>query len=207
MLEKFYIKFIVFVYYSLIREFNKALQFHLQKRIGKCGTNTRINFTNSTFCGVENFEFGSNVYIPHGATFYSTNAKLIIGDNVMFGPNPTIITGDHRTNVIGVPMCDVHEKLPENDLDVCIDDEVWCGANVTILKGVTIGRGSIVAACSLVSRSAPPYSIIAGVPAKFIKFRFNVDEILQHEAVIYPMEKRLSKEKLEELFSKYHRGM
>lgn len=46
---------------------------------------------------------------------------------------------------------------------------MWCGANVTIMKGVTIGRGSIVAAGAVVTKSCSPYSIIGGVPAKFIK--------------------------------------
>lgn len=51
---------------------------------------------------------------------------------------------------------DSHEKLPENDAPVIIEDEVWCGANVTILKGVTIGRGSVVAAGAIVTKSCPP---------------------------------------------------
>lgn len=73
---------------------------------------------------------------------------------------------------------------------------MWAGANITILKGVTIGRGSIIAAGSVVTHSCPPYSIIGGIPAKIIKYRFTIDEILQHEKLLYPQEKRLSKQNL-----------
>ena len=58
------------------------------------------------------------------------------------------------------------------DQPVVIEEEVWCGANVTILKGVTIGRGSVVAAGAVVTKSCPPYSIIGGVPAKVLRKRF-----------------------------------
>ena len=67
------------------------------------------------------------------------------------------------------------------DQPVVIEDGVWCGANVTILKGVTIGRGSVVAAGAVVTKSFPPYSIIGGIPAKLIKMRFTEEEIKKNE--------------------------
>ena len=105
---------------------------------------------------------------------------------MIFGPHPTIITGDHRTDIIGKYIIDVtvSEKLQENDAPVVIEDDVWCGANVTILKGVTIGRGSIVAAGAVVTQSFPPYSIIGGVPAKLLKQRFTSQEIEEHERLL-----------------------
>ena len=74
-------------------------------------------------------------------------------------------------------------------VDVCgrpvvIEDDVWCGANVTILKGVTIGHGSVVAAGAVVTKSFPPYSIIGGIPAKLLKMRFTEEEIKEHERML-----------------------
>lgn len=148
--------------------------------------------------GLGNMRIGNNVSIPKRSTFYSTEALLTIKDNVIFGPNPTIITGDHRIDVIGVPIINSHDKLPENDLDVTIEEDVWTGANVVILKGVTIGRGSVVAAGAVVNKSCPPYSIIGGVPAKILKYRFSIDQIIDHEKSIYPSEKRYSAEYLKQ---------
>jgi acetyltransferase-like isoleucine patch superfamily enzyme len=106
---------------------------------------------------------------------------------VIFGPNPTIITGDHRIDLIGKYIIDVtvDEKQPENYAPVVIEDDVWCGANVTILKGVTIGRGSVIAAGAVVTKSFSPYSIIGGVPAKLIKMRFTEKEIRENDRLLY----------------------
>lgn len=148
-----------------------------------CGKGVYIRPMCSDFKGIENMSVGDGTSFPKGSTFYCTNAPLTIGKKVIFGPHPTIITGDHRIDVIGKHIIDVTdaEKLPENDLPVVIEDGVWCGANVTILKGVTIGRGSVVAAGAVVTKSCAPYSIIGGVPAKLIRMRFTPKEIFEHE--------------------------
>jgi len=65
------------------------------------------------------------------------------------------------------------EKLPENDQPVVIEEDVWCGANVTILKGVHIGKGSVIAAGAVVIRDVGEYVIWGAVPAKKIKNRFS----------------------------------
>lgn len=129
-----------------------------------------------------NISIGNNVYIGPKAMFMSSNANIVIGNNVMFGPNVTIITGDHRYDLIGKNMIDVkeNEKTSKNDQDVIIEDDVWIGANVTILKGVIIKKGSIIGACSVVTKSTSEYSINAGNPSKFIKFRFDEKSLNDH---------------------------
>ncbi len=147
-----------------------------------CGKGVYIRPTCSDFKGLWNMTVGDGTSIPKGATIYCTGASLTIGRKVIFGPKPTIITGDHRIDIVGRYIMDVTDtsKLPENDLPVVIEDDVWCGANVIILKGVTIGRGSVVAAGAVVTKSFPPYSIIGGVPAKLIKMRFTPEQIMAH---------------------------
>lgn len=149
----------------------------------QCGKGVYLRPMSSDIKGYENLSVGEGSSIPKGSVFYCTGAALTIGKKVIFGPRPTIITGDHRIDIIGKHIIDVtsREKLPENDLPVTIEDGCWIGANVTILKGVTIGRGSVVAAGSVVTRSCAPYSIIGGVPAKVIRMRFTEEEIAEHE--------------------------
>lgn len=82
-------------------------------------------------------------------------------------------------------MFDVKKKREDDDLPVIIEDETWIGCNVTILKGVTIGRGAIVSAGSVVTKDVPCYSIVGGIPAKVLKYRFTEAEIKEHERILY----------------------
>lgn len=152
-----------------------------------CGKDVYLRPMSSDIKGLWNLSVGDGTSIPKGSTIYCTDAPCTIGKKVLFGPHPTIITGDHRIDVLGKYIADVtvEEKFVngENQYDqpVTIEDDVWCGANVTILKGVMIGRGSVVAAGAVVTKSFAPYSIIGGVPAKLLKMRFTPEQIEEHE--------------------------
>lgn len=153
--------------------------------------------------GAENIVTDNNVSIGKGATIYTTRAKLIIKQHFIAGPNLTVITGDHMSilgrflDTIRDSDKDEHDKNSEFDKDVIIEEDVWCGANVTILKGVVIGRGAVIAAGSVVTKSIPPYTIAGGIPAKILKKRYTIEQILFHEKSLYPKEKRLTREQLE----------
>lgn len=164
---------------------DKLLCVFYKRAMKYCGKGVYMRPSCSDFKGLHNLSVDDGTSIPRGSVFYCTEAPLVIGRKVVFGPRPTIITGDHRVDVVGRYILDNTDKLPENDAPVVIGDDVWCGANVTILKGVTIGRGSVIAAGAVVTRSIPPYSIAGGVPAKVIKKRFADDEIKKHEQMLY----------------------
>lgn len=172
-----------------------------KSQMKSCGKNVSLRPSTSVYFGLKNLSLGNNVSIPRFSHIFCTDAPLTIGNNVIFGPAPTIVTGDHRIDVIGKPIFSSYDKLPENDAPVIIEDDVWVGAHVTILKGVTIGRGSVVAAGSVVNKQTPPYSISGGVPAKTIKFRFTIEEILEHERILYPEHERYTREQLEKIFA------
>ena len=63
---------------------------------------------------------------------------------------------------------------------------------------MTVGRGSIIAAGAVLTKSVPPYSIVGGVPAKVLKYRFSIDECLEHERKLYAVDKRFTREQLEQ---------
>ena len=152
----------------------------------QCGKDVYLRPMSSDIKGLRNLSIGDGTLVPKGCTFYCTGAELKIGRKVIFGPKPTIITGDHRIDIVGKHIIDIttEEKKPENDLPVVIEDGCWIGANVTILKGVTIGRESVVAAGAVVTKSCEPYSIIGGVPAKLIRMRFTPEQIVEHERLL-----------------------
>lgn len=151
-----------------------------------CGHGVRLSPMSSDIKGLHNLSIGDGTSVGRGATFFCTRAPLTIGRKVIFGPHPTIITGDHRTDIVGRYIIDVGDadKLPCHDAPVVVGDDVWIGANVTILKGVTIGRGSVVAAGAVVKSSCPPYSVIAGVPARVVGERFDTETARRHEALL-----------------------
>lgn len=154
----------------------------VRPEFAKCGQ--RVNFNPFDFFTFKNIELGDDVAISVGAHFSASNSRITIGNKVMFGPNVTIMCGDHNTSMIGRYMIDVEEKLPENDQPVVIEDDVWVGTGVILLKGVTIGRGSIIAAGSVVTRDVQPYAIMAGVPARLVRKRWTDDEITHHESLL-----------------------
>lgn len=151
---------------------------------------------------------GAHCVINRGAQFIISpkrdgGGKFIMKDNTVCSSNLTVITGNHGRK-IGHLFIDTHNSREYDiDEDVIIEEDVWIGTNVTILKGVTVGRGATVAAGSIVTKSVPPYSICAGVPAKVQKFYWSIDEILVHENALYPPEKRLTRQHLESEIAKY----
>lgn len=158
--------------------------------------------------GGNNVFIGDNVNIGIGAVFMAPNATITIKHNVVASHNLKIITGDHERRV-GTFCNTITEATKNHDLGldqpVVIEPDVWIGMNVIILKGVTIGRGATVSAGAVVYRSMPPYCICGGIPAKVIKFYWTIDQILEHEAQLYPEEERYTREQLEELFRQYEK--
>lgn len=116
----------------------------------------------------------------------SSRAKIIVGDHVMVGPGVTVITGNHKIDVVGKYLDEItdKEKDPDDDQDIVFEGDNWIGANVTILKGVTIGEGAVVAAGSVVTKDVEPYSIYGGVPAKKLKMRFDEETLNKHKEAI-----------------------
>ena len=170
------LQFLYFILPKVLKKIKMIIVKSFFKSVGK----------NFVFCPSDSFSYntisvGDDVYIGPGAKFSASNSFISIGNKIMFGPNVTIMGGDHNTSQIGSYMYDVKNKLPENDLPVILEDDIWVGCCVTILKGVSIGTGSIIAAGSVVTKSIPANSVVAGVPAKVIKNRFTDIELLEHK--------------------------
>ncbi|MBE0623846.1 MAG: acyltransferase [Burkholderiales bacterium] len=155
-------------------------------------------FDPAGFYSYRNIYVGDDVFLGLRPRLQCALARIVIGNKVMFGPEVCILAGNHNVSLVGRFMCDVTnaEKRPQDDLGVVIEDDVWVCARATILDGVTIGRGAIVAAGAVVSKSVPPYALVAGVPARVIAFRWDAETLLRHEAALYPEVERLTSEQL-----------
>lgn len=149
-----------------------------------------------------------NSVIRRNSTILNTSHEHIyIKKYTVLSVNCTIVTNNHKSTV-GIPQC-LLGASHVNDVskDLTIAEDVFVGANVTVLAGGDLGRGCVVGACSLVTKPVPPYAIVVGVPAKIVGVKFTLDQILKHEEKLYPPEERMSREYLEELFTRCYIGM
>ncbi len=154
------------------------------KRFASCGRNVRWG-RGCSFAGTKNISIGNNVIIGRNGVLWSTFAKLSIGNNVMIGPNVSIQTGNHDYSQIGRYMIDVKLDEEKKDCfgDVIIEDDVWIGTNVIILKGVKIGRGSVIHAGNVVTKSVKPYTLYINDKLKIN--RFSDKDIQEHERILF----------------------
>jgi len=114
----------------------------------------------------EGLRIGNNSNIgPY--SYIGCSGYIEIGDNVMISPRVSIYAENHNYSKTTIPI----KQQGITRQNVKIDDDCWIAAHSVILAGVTIGRGSVVAAGSVVTKDVPPYSVVAGVPAKIISQR------------------------------------
>ena len=148
---------------SKVRIGQKKIRYFCGKMIlDRCGKNVNIE-RKAMFSS--RVSIGDNSGIGINATL---NGTVIIGNNVMMGPNCVIYTINHKHDRVDIPMI---EQGFEECKPVTICDDVWIGGNVTILPGVTIGKGSIIGACTVVTKNVPDYSICCGNPGRIVKKR------------------------------------
>ena len=113
----------------------------------------------------KNTSIGDNSGVGFGC---EVNNGVTIGNNVMMGPDVLIYTQNHNTSNPDIPM---REQGMGERKSVVIEDDVWIGARVCILPGVTVGKGSILGACTVVAKDVPPYSVFVGNPGRVVKNR------------------------------------
>jgi acetyltransferase-like isoleucine patch superfamily enzyme len=180
---------------TLINIKSKIYQFYfINKLFAK--SNVKIDFSTKLYIKKENVKISKDVIIGAFNVIYAINSKhskingfleigestsigefnniraaggkIIIGKKSLISQFVTIVASNHNIEKKYIIM---DQGWDENKKDVIIGNDVWIGANSVILPGVTIGDGAIIAAGSIVNKDVAPFSIVAGVPATFIKER------------------------------------
>ena len=109
---------------------------------------------------------GNHVFIGRSCEFNIT-ARIEIGDESMISSGCKFIDHDHGLELSDHPI----GTLPADEAAIILEEDVWLGANVVVLRGIRIGRGAVVGAGAVVTRSVPAYEVWAGVPARKLNER------------------------------------
>lgn len=145
------------------------------------------------------------VRLQPGLRIITMNGRVVIKRYTAVGAGTVIIPGSHVPTV-GMPQYLSTTHINDREGTVVIGEDCWIGAGAYLLSHANIGRGCVVAAGSIVTKTVPPYAVVAGTPAKIIATRFTQSQIKAHEAQLYPPEERMSDEELHSLFAEYYEG-
>ena len=180
------------IYQEKVYEFNQLKPYESEEKqkymhevFAECGENCYIELPFHANWGGHHLHLGSGVYMNFNMTMVD-DGNIYIGNKVMFGPNVTIITGTHPVNP------SLREKGLQYNKDVYIEDNAWIGSGVTILPGVKIGKNSVIAAGSMVTKDIPENVVAAGIPCKVMR------KIGEHDDRYYDRDKEIDWENLTE---------
>ena len=143
----------------------KRLRYVCVKHIFKeCGKNVNVERMaffgkGSGICIGDNSGIGMNCTVP---------SDIVIGKNVMMGPNCYFFAHNHRFDRFDIPMIE-QGIIPSHNTTIC--DDVWIGRGVYVLPGRTISEGSVIGCGCVLTKDLPPFSVIAGNPGKVVKTR------------------------------------
>ena len=173
------------VYFSVLADRLRAVWWRW--RVGKLGSKVRIGPRCRCFIPA-GIELGMRVWLEADVwlkltapdarvmagdfTFFGRNChlnaidRIVIGSNTLFGPGCVIVDHNH-----GIQPDRRIDEQPCEAKPICIGSDVWCGAGVVILPGVTIGDGAVIGAHSVVTRDIPPMMVAAGSPARILHRR------------------------------------
>ena len=158
-------------------------------------------------CPCDLVSVGNGTYGSLYINFSNRISRLKIGaycsiaENVMF-----LLSSDHRSNMVSTfpfkvkLLAEKYEATSKGD--IIVDDDVWIGYGTTIMSGVHIGQGAVIAAGAVVTKDVPPYAIVGGVPAKVIKYRFEPEMIKELLKIDYSkLTEKMIKEHIDELYT------
>lgn len=185
-------------YYTLV---------NLRNRLGRYDKSAIFKLPDVCSCPEKIYLYENTNIYEHAKFIISPvgdKGKFIMKKNSGSAEGLTVITGNHHREV-GVLFKELmYTRAADEDKDVIVEEDVWIGANVTLLAGVKVGRGATIAAGAVCAKSIPPYAIAMGNPAKVIGFNYTPEEIIQHEEKLYPEEECIPIEKLERNYQKYY---
>lgn len=148
-----------------------------------------------------------NIYLYEHARIGRRSTIMTMGDSKFIMKRESeaaeglvVVTSNHKQKV-GT----FRESSNDDNMyrDIIVEEDVWLGINVTLLAGAHIGRGAICGAGCVVRKEVPPYAVVVGNPARIVKFKYSIDDIIRHEEILYAPEDRIPREILESNYAQF----
>jgi acetyltransferase-like isoleucine patch superfamily enzyme len=175
------------------------------KAYGKKGGYSIV--ANNSSINQKNIYLDDYCIVQSQTNFISNKGKLIVKKYSVISSGCIIVPESHKLTV-GVPFyLSTINHINDDEGDIIIDEDCWIGAGCILLPKCHIGRGAVVGAGSVVKKEVSPYAVVVGAPARVVAVKFTIEEILRHEAVLYPPEERLSEEYLRDLFKEKYQNL
>ena len=175
-----------------------------KKNLRKYGPHTEL-YGPLTLSG-EWVEMDDHTRLQGGARVISSGGLFRIKKYSAVAAECVIIPGTHIPTV-GLPQFLSTTHINDRQAEIVVEEDAWIGARCILLQHAHIGRGAIVGAGSLVTKEVLPYSVVAGTPARLIAVRFSKEQILRHEASLYPPAERTPVEELDRLFATAYKDL
>lgn len=173
-----------------------------RNRFGYFSKTARVRYP-TRIKGIENVYMYDRTHILSNSVIMAVGGKFIMRKNSGAAEGLTVVTSTHPT-YLGEWFMDKGSTVHNiESKDIVVEEDVWIATNVTLLMGAYIGRGSVIGAGAVVRTKVPPYAIVIGNPSKIVGFKFNPDQIIEHEKALYPPEERLQREILEYNYKKF----
>ena len=148
-----------------------------------------------------------NIYLYEHARIGRRSTIMTMGDSKFIMKRESgaaeglvVVTSNHKQEVGTFRVSGNDDNMYR---DIIVEEDVWMGINVTLLSGAHIGRGAIIGAGAVVRKEVPPYAVVVGNPARIIKFKYSIDDIIRHEEALYNLEERIPREVLEENYQSF----
>ena len=190
------------VFYDYL--YNRVIGSRLKENYGAAGPHSQIG--NNLNVWPERIYMDDYSRLQSLNNLVSYKGKLIIKKYAAVGSQCIIIPEAHIPTV-GLPQFLSITHINDHINDIIVNEDAWVGAGSILLSKCEIGRGAVIGAGSIVSKKIPPYAVAVGSPTKIVAARFTIEQILEHERILYPPEERMSREELEELFKTYYDGL
>lgn len=191
---------------------HKYIEIHRRKQYTNI-TDTSIIPSNVRVYNKKNLIMEEDTLIGENSVIMNPRAPFVMKKFSFTAREILVLDGNHMS-IVGIPMIKVTDRVKDAHPDgghynapVVVEEDVWIGARVILLSGVTVGRGSIVAAGAVVTKDIPPYCIAGGVPAKVIRPKWSIEEIRSHEIALYSKEERINVDDLSKKLESYYNGV